>query len=90
MADSFGAAEMSWWDALTDKVGAAYRYHQEEVAKGKFNYLSTEKATYIYVLKLVADSHLSISAIVSGGLTAWFFSASSGRRQRAGDKGVAI
>ena len=80
---------MSWWDALTDKVGAAYRYHQEEVAKGKFNYLTRVVPPYIFVLKLVAGSPLRISAIVSGGLTAWFFSASSGRRPRAGDKGVA-
>jgi hypothetical protein len=61
---------MSWWDALTDKVGAAYRYHQEEVAKGKFNYLTTVVPPYIFVLKLVAGSPLRISAIVSGGLTA--------------------
>ena len=80
---------MSWWDALTGKVRAAYRCRQEEVAKGKFNYLTTVVPPYIFVLKLVAGSHLRISAIVSGGLTAWFFSASSGRRQRTGDKGVA-
>ena len=75
---------MSLWDALTDKVRAACRYHQEEVAKGKFNYLTTVVPPYIFVLKLVAGSPLRISAIVSGGLTAWFFSASSGRRQRTG------
>ena len=85
MADSFGAADMSWRDALTDKVGVSYQ--QEEDAKGKFNYLTTVVPPYIFVLKLVAGSPLCISAIVSGGLTAWFFSASSGRRQRTGDKG---
>lgn len=78
---------MSLWDALTDKVRAAYRYHQEEVAKGKFNYLTTVVPPCIFVLKLVAGSPLRISAIVSGVLTAWFFSASSGRRQRTGGMG---
>ena len=78
---------MSLWDALTDKVRAAYRYHQEEVAKGKFKYLTTVVPPYIFVLKLVAGSPLRISAIVAGGLTAWSFSASSGRRQRTGGMG---
>ena len=90
MAESFGAADMSWRDTLINKVGVSYHYHQEVVTKGHFNYSNTILHPYIFMLKLVAGALLRISAAISRKLTPWIFLASSYRHQRTEDKEVAI